>query len=62
MYDAEDAAVQPLINFENVDTEVTMNQLKLLQSLSDPALLQRVAADFSRPKVNINEIQDRAST
>ena len=62
VYHAEDAAVQSLLNLENMDTPVTMNQLKFLQSLYEPALLQRVAADMSRPKVNIKEIQDRAST
>ena len=40
---------------------VTMNQLKFLQGLYEPSLLQRVAADMSRPKTNIKEIQDRAS-
>ena len=62
VYHAEDAAVQSLIDFENMDTPVTMNHLKFLQSLYEPALLQRVAADMSRPKGNIKEIQDRAST
>ena len=62
VYHAEDAAVQSLINLENMDTPVTMNQLKVLQSLYELALLQRFAADMSRPKVNIKEIQDRAST
>ena len=33
VYHAEDAAVQSLINIENVDTPVTMNQLKFLHSL-----------------------------
>ena len=47
--------MQSLINFENMDILVTMNQLKFLQSLYEPALLQRVAADMSGPKVNINE-------
>ena len=45
-----------MINFENMDTPATMNQLKFLQSLYEPALPQRVAADMSRPKVNIKEI------
>ena len=62
VYHAEDAAVQSLMNFENMDTAVTMNQLKFLQSLYEPALLQRVAADMSRPKTNIKEIQDQATT
>ena len=62
VYHVEDAAVQFLMNFENMDTRVTMNQLKLLQSLYDPAVLQRVAADIPRPKTNIKEIQDRDST
>ena len=53
VYHAEDAAVQSLLNFETMDTPVTMNQLKFLQSLYEPALLQRVAADMSRPKTNI---------
>ena len=61
-YHAEDTAVQSLLYFENMDTSVTINQLKFLQSLYEPSLLQRVAVDMSRPKVNINEIQDRAST
>ena len=30
--------MQILMNFENMDTPVTMNQLKFLQSLYDPAL------------------------
>ena len=54
--------MQSLINFENMDTPVTMNQLKFPHSLYEPALLQRVAADMSRSKVNIKEIQDRTST
>ena len=62
VYHAEDAAVQSVINFKNMDTPLTMNQLKFLQSLYEPALLQQVAADMWRPKVNIKEIQDRAST
>ena len=39
-----------------------MNQLTFLQSPYEPALLQWVAADMSRPKTNIKEIQDWAST
>ena len=62
VYHAEDAAVQSLINSEKMDTPLTMNHLKFLQSLYEAALLQRVAADLPRPKVNIKEIQDRAST
>ena len=62
VYHVEGAAVSSLTNLENMDTPVTMNQLKLLQGLYEPALLQRVAADMSRPNVNIKEIQDRAST
>ena len=61
VYHAEDAAVTSLDNFEKMDTPVTMNQLKFLQGLYEPSLLQRVAADMSRPKTNIKEIQDRAS-
>ena len=38
-----------------------MKQLKFLQGLYEPLLLQRVAADMSRPKTNIKEIKDRAS-
>ena len=33
LYHAEDAALQSLINFENMDTPVTMNQLNFLQRL-----------------------------
>ena len=61
VYHAEDAAATLLDNFEMMDTPVTMNQLKFLQGLYQPSLLQRVAADMSRPKKNIKEIQDRAS-
>ena len=50
-----------LDNFEKMDTPVTMNQLKFLQGMYEPSLLQRVTADMSRPKTNIKEIQDRAS-
>ena len=50
-----------LDNFEKMDTPVTMNQLKFLQGLYEPSLLQRVAADMSRPMTNIKEIEDRAS-
>ena len=50
-----------LDNFEKMDMPVTMNQLNFLQGLYEPSLLQRVAADMSRPKTNIKEIQDRAS-
>ena len=50
-----------LDDFEKMDKPVTMNQLKFLQGLYEPSLLQRVAADMSRPKTNIKEIQDRAS-
>ena len=32
VYQAEDAAVKSLVNIKNVDTPVTMNQLKFLQS------------------------------
>ena len=62
VHHAEDAAVQSLIDFGNMDTPVTMNQLNFVQGLYEPALLQRVAADMSRPKVNIKKIQDRASS
>ena len=48
--------MQSLINLENMDTSVTMKQLKLLQSLYESARLQRVAADILRPNVNIKEI------
>ena len=61
VYHAADVAVTSLDNFEKMDTPVTMNQLKFLQGLHEPSLLQRVAADMSRPKTNIKEIQDRAS-
>ena len=61
VYHAEDAAVQFLDNFEKMDTTVTMNQLKVLQRLYEPALLQRVAPVMSRPKTNIKEVQDRAA-
>ena len=60
VYQAEDAAVTSLDNFEKMNTPVTMNQLNLLQGLYEPSLLQRVAADMSRPKTNIKEIQERA--
>ena len=61
VYHAEDAAVTSLDKFEKMDTPVTMNQLKFLQGMYEPSPLQRVAADMSRPKTNIKEIQDRAS-
>ena len=61
VYRAEDAAVTSLDNFEKMDTPVMMNQLRFLQGLYEPSLLQWVAADMSRPKTNIKEIQDRAS-
>ena len=61
VYHAEDAAVTSLDDFEKMDMPVTMNQLKFLQGLYEPLLLQRVAADMSRPKTNIKEIQDQAS-
>ena len=61
VYHAEDAALTSLDNFEKMDMPVTMNQLKFLQGLYEPLLLQRVAADMSRPKTNIKEMQDRAS-
>ena len=61
VYHAEDAAVTSLDNFEKMHTPPTMNQLKFLQGLYEPSLLQRVAAEMSRPKTNIKEIQDRAS-
>ena len=61
VYHAGDAAVTSLDNFEKIDMPVTMNQLKLLQGLYEPSLLQRVAADMSRRKRNIKEIQDRPS-
>ena len=50
-----------LNNFERMDTPVTTNQVKFLQGVYEPSLLQRVAADMWRPKMNIKEIQDRAS-
>ena len=50
-----------LDNFENMDMPVTINQRKFLQGLYEPSLLQRVAADMSRPKTSIKEIQHRAS-
>ena len=42
-----------LDNFEKMDTPVKMNQLKFLQGLYTPSLLQRVTADILRPKTNI---------
>ena len=54
--------MQSMMNFENMDTPVSMNRLKCLQSLYEPAPLQWVAAAMSRPKVNIREIKDRAPT
>ena len=60
-YHAEGAAVTSLDNFEKMDMPVTLNQLKFLQGLYEPTLVQRVAADMARPKTNIKEIQDRAS-
>ena len=50
-----------LDHFKKMDTPVTMNQLRFLQGLYEPSLLQRVAADLSRPKTNIKEIHDRAA-
>ena len=50
-----------LDDFEKMDMPVTMNQLKFLQGLYEPSLLQHVAANMSRPKTNIKEIQERAS-
>ena len=61
VYHAEDVAVTSLDDFEKMDMPVTMNQLKFLQGLHEPSLLQRIAADMWRPKTNIKEIQDRAS-
>ena len=61
VFHAEDTAVQFLDDFEKMDTPVTMNHLKFLQRLYQPAHLQRVAPDMSRPKTNIKEIQDRAA-
>ena len=46
VYHAEDAAGTSLDNFEKMDMPVMMNQLKFLQGLSEPSLLQRVAADM----------------
>ena len=63
VYHGQDAAVQSLIKFENMDTPVTMNQLKFLQSLYEPALLQRVAADMLRPKSSVDTSgSDRTSS
>ena len=50
-----------LDDFEKMDTPVTMNQLKFLQGLYEPSLLQRVAADMWRQKTNMKKMQDRAS-
>ena len=50
-----------LDNFQKMDTPVRMNRLKFLQGLYEPSLLQRVAADMSRPKTNIKEIEEPAS-
>ena len=61
VYHAEDGALASLATSEKMEMPVTMNQLKFLQGLHEPSLLQRVAADMSRPKTNIKEIQDRAS-
>ena len=61
VYHAEEAAVTSLDHFERMDMPVTMNQLKFLHGLYEPSLLQRVAADMSRPKTNIKDIQDGAS-
>ena len=61
VFHAEDAAVASLDSLEKMDTPVTMNKLKFLQGLYEPSLLQRVAANMSRPKTTIKEIQDRAS-
>ena len=61
VYHLDDTALTSLDNFEKMDGAVPMNQLKFLQGLYEPSLLQRVAADMSRPKTNIKEIQDRAS-
>ena len=61
VYHAEDAAVTSLDNFEKMDTPATMNQLKFVQGLYEPSVVQRVAVDVLRPKTNIKEIQDRAS-
>ena len=40
VYHTEDAAVQSLCNFEAMDTPVTMNQVKFLKGLYEPALLE----------------------
>ena len=61
VFHAEEAAVHSLANLEQIGAPVTMNQMKFLQGLYDPSFLQRVAADMTRPKVNIKDIQDRAS-
>ena len=61
LYHAGDAAVMSLDNFEKMDMPVTVNQLKFLQGLYEPSLLQRVAADMPRPNTNIKEVEDRAS-
>ena len=53
--------MKALYSFEEMNMRVTMNHLKFLQGLYEQSLLQRVAADMSRPKRNIKEIQDRAS-
>ena len=50
-----------LDNLEKMDTPVTMNQVNFLQGVYEPSLLQRFAADMSRPKMNVKEIQDRTS-
>ena len=62
VYHAKDAAVTSLDDFEKMDMPVTMNQLKTLQGLYQPSLPQRVAANMSRPKTNVKQIQDRAFT
>ena len=62
VYHAEDAAATSLDKVDMMDMPLTMNQLKFLQGLYERSLLQRVAADMSRPKTNIKEIQDRASS
>ena len=56
VYHAEDTAVTSLDTFEKMDTPVTMNQLKFVQGLYEPSLLQRVGADMWRSKTNIKEI------
>ena len=38
-----------------------MNQMKFLEGLNNPSILQRVAADMSGPRVKIKDIQDRAA-